>query len=863
VTRLPVSSPGHTSPVPDAWWVKALHRAALVVYPGLIVFGIVRPALAGRILWTVSIAALPLFFVLAGYHRWRRICPLAFFSQLPMLLGRGGQRRAGPWLHAHGYRVAFGVFLVSLWLRLVATNGDGYAIAFFLTAIAIVAFVTGLFFTGKTWCNYVCPVYFVEKLYTEPRGLRDTPNSLCQPCTACRPSCPDINEESSYWKEILLPDKRYVFYAFPGVVLAFYFYYFVQAGSWDYYFGGRWTHEVGLLRTAFLPGVNRATAGVFFWPAIPRAVAAAITLALGAILSFAVFSFIEGRVAWVLKRREAGADTTTVRHVTFSLAAFTAFIAFYSYAGAPTLRLVSAAPHVFQLLVMTTATLFLARRIRRRQRDFSEETLARTIIAKWPWADSPPPRDLHEAFLIHNIRSKTRGDDTRVNVLHLYKDAVRESVNSGAVSQTEVREFESVRNGLRITEADHERVLSELVEEDRALAAQGRAKPSPEKTLQLDGYARALAALLDAGASTGRSIDDAIIQRLRNEYAVTADEHRHVLDSLVQRREGVAAYILDMPRAIEELAGTIRAIEPTQSPVTAFLSRLLKRRWTRTVDMFLHALSSGEPAAAVWRESLLSSDPSRRQAAIRDVGTRLSPATATRMNAAVERASGQKEMDPHAALRLQLHSADPFIRATAMYVLQSHGGAASADRALLAHDDHPLVREILEQERQAADDRTALEPSTLEKMIALCSVKLFETLEPEDLVRLAESSHEVWFAQGDMLCHQGDIGDEAFVLLAGEVSFFKRVGNDDRLVGVEGVGTCIGELSVLDPAPRASTVIVSSVAARALRVSGQALRDAREASPAVADGIIRLLVRRLRGDTMPSDVAAATQPQRR
>jgi len=66
VTRLRVISQGHTSPVPDAWWVKALQRAALVVYPGLILFGIVRPALAGRILWTVSIAALPLFFVLAG-----------------------------------------------------------------------------------------------------------------------------------------------------------------------------------------------------------------------------------------------------------------------------------------------------------------------------------------------------------------------------------------------------------------------------------------------------------------------------------------------------------------------------------------------------------------------------------------------------------------------------------------------------------------------------------------------------------------------------------------------------------------------------------------------------------------------------
>ena len=80
----------------------------------------------------------------------------------------------------------------------------------------------GVVFTGKTWCNYVCPVSFVEKLYTEPRGLRDTPNSQCATCTACKPACPDINEENSYWKEILAPAKARAYFAFPGVVLAFY-----------------------------------------------------------------------------------------------------------------------------------------------------------------------------------------------------------------------------------------------------------------------------------------------------------------------------------------------------------------------------------------------------------------------------------------------------------------------------------------------------------------------------------------------------------------------------------------------------------------------------------------------------------------
>jgi hypothetical protein len=227
-------APAKPAPKPrpaDAWWVEPVRFAALVVFPGLLIFSVLEPRLAGRVFWTVAVASLPLLFVLAGYHRWRRICPLAFVSQLPTRFGWAGRRRAGPWLQAHAYRVAFGVFLISLWLRLVATNGDGYAIATFMLALCAASIGIGLAYTGKTWCNYVCPVLVVEKLYTEPRGLRDTANSQCTTCTACRPACPDINEENSYWKEVVTPAKRDVYFAFPGVVAAFYTYYYLQSGS--------------------------------------------------------------------------------------------------------------------------------------------------------------------------------------------------------------------------------------------------------------------------------------------------------------------------------------------------------------------------------------------------------------------------------------------------------------------------------------------------------------------------------------------------------------------------------------------------------------------------------------------------------
>ncbi len=195
---------------------RALRYTALLVFAGLVFLGLFVPRLAGRVFWTVAIASLPAFFVLAGYHRWRRICPLAFVAQLPVRLGVAGGRRAGPWLQAHAYHVSFAVFVLSLWLRLVATNGDGHAIAVFVLTLCAAAFGAGLVLTGKSWCNYLCPVLFVEKLYTEPRGLRDTANSQCETCTACRPACPDINEEHSYWKEISCPPSGTCTSPFPA-----------------------------------------------------------------------------------------------------------------------------------------------------------------------------------------------------------------------------------------------------------------------------------------------------------------------------------------------------------------------------------------------------------------------------------------------------------------------------------------------------------------------------------------------------------------------------------------------------------------------------------------------------------------------
>ncbi len=77
-------------------WLEAVRWGALAVFVAMPVFAWLAPHRVGRVFWTVAVAALPLLMVLAGYHRWRRICPLAWFSQVAVRLGHPGERRASP-----------------------------------------------------------------------------------------------------------------------------------------------------------------------------------------------------------------------------------------------------------------------------------------------------------------------------------------------------------------------------------------------------------------------------------------------------------------------------------------------------------------------------------------------------------------------------------------------------------------------------------------------------------------------------------------------------------------------------------------------------------------------------------------------
>jgi signal transduction histidine kinase len=89
---------------------------------------------------------------------------------------------------------------------------------------------------------------------------------------------------------------------------------------------------------------------------------------------------------------------------------------------------------------------------------------------------------------------------------------------------------------------------------------------------------------------------------------------------------------------------------------------------------------------------------------------------------------------------------------------------------------------------------------------ALRSAALFADLSDEDLDRLVDCAYEESAPAGTVVFAEGDPGDKACLILDGEVEILKASGQREVLLAVRGTGEVIGEMALLDAAPRMATV---------------------------------------------------------
>jgi len=295
--------------------------------------------LGTTIFWGAVVPAGIFILLVFGHELWRRICPLSFISQIPRALGRQRQTakrnpktgeirhqlaRVPPdsWLAKYYPFLQFGWLYAGLCGRILFFNADRLVLASWLLFTIAAAVTVGWLYGGKAWCQYFCPMAPVQSVYSTPTSLLGSSapmspttitQSMCRTvdangeeqsaCVACQQPCIDIDAERMYWARLEQPSFAFERYAYVGLVVGYFLYYYLYAGNWDYYFSGAWVRQPDQLATLLSPGLYLFGQVIN----IPRLVVVPLLLGL-----FSWLGWLAGRTieAWMQRRvRRAGADS--------------------------------------------------------------------------------------------------------------------------------------------------------------------------------------------------------------------------------------------------------------------------------------------------------------------------------------------------------------------------------------------------------------------------------------------------------------------------------------------------------------------------------------------------------------------------
>ena len=147
--------------------------------------------------------------------------------------------------------------------------------------------------------------------------------------------------------------------------------------------------------------------------------------------------------------------------------------------------------------------------------------------------------------------------------------------------------------------------------------------------------------------------------------------------------------------------------------------------------------------------------------------------------------------------------------------------------------------------------------TTIEKMMLIRQVPIFSELDPSELEELASIVEERIIHADRDLFREGDTGDAVYLIVKGKVRVY--VGGGDRpetTLDELGPGSCIGEMAVLDQAPRSASVRALE-RTRTLRVPGEGFKRVMSERPEMSEAIVAELVRRMR--TLTAKVSQAAR----
>ena len=219
----------------------------------------------------------------------------------------------------------------------------------------------------------------------------------------------------------------------------------------------------------------------------------------------------------------------------------------------------------------------------------------------------------------------------------------------------------------------------------------------------------------------------------------------------------------------------------------------------------------------------------------------------------------------------------PRSRSDALEVLSNLGDRAAARLLVLMHEPGPLeerlaalgptvavpaTRAAFLVDARRSDDRwmriaiaaadahvgdtPGADSTLMERLLALKSVPLFESLTLDQLDAVLRLARDTAFLPGEVIVREGDAGGELYLLLEGSAEAWLDYGGprSRRLSTIE-AGGYFGEMAILDDEPRSATVVARDPV-RLLALDGESLKALVLQMPEIAFELLRVMTARVR-----------------
>lgn len=127
------------------------------------------------------------------------------------------------------------------------------------------------------------------------------------------------------------------------------------------------------------------------------------------------------------------------------------------------------------------------------------------------------------------------------------------------------------------------------------------------------------------------------------------------------------------------------------------------------------------------------------------------------------------------------------------------------------------------------------------KADALARAPLFRALSRRDLVELAKITEDLEVGEGKVLAREGEIGQEFFVIVEGEVSITK----DGQEIRRLGPGDFFGEIALIWDSPRRTATVTAVTPLRFFVLTRQSFRSLIAHQPGIEQLVLDALEERV------------------